>query len=205
MMILHDAHPMLAWGPLHWVDAHVLGIAFWAGLCSTALLWWAFRVDDRRALAASIAAAALAALAVGAAWLTTTPAEHGEERIATLVQAAVAGDGDAMRGCFAPDATWHLGTEDAPPGDAQRIHRAIERITAAQRVQSNIVTLLGGTTLDDDSAFVELACLTETAQSTGLVATRWEFEVRRQPDGGWRIARIIWVRLMGETPNPGIL
>lgn len=195
----------LAWSPLHWVDANLWWIAFWLGLLSTALLWFGWQRDNLRIMGAAAAGFAAIALSIATAVLTTTPAEHGEETIAAFVAAAVNGDAHGMQRAFAPDAVWHLASTDSPPGDVERIQRAIDRIANTQRVQSNIITQLHGSTLDDDRAFVELACLTETAQSTGLVATRWEFEVRRDADGQWRITRIVWVRLMGQPPSAGIL
>lgn len=202
---LSPFNSFLAWSPFHWVDGNIWWIAFWLGLLSTALLWFGWQRENLRILCAAAAGFMAIALAIVTATLTTTPAEHGEEAIAAFVAAAVDGDANGMRGAFASDAVWHLSSAQTLPGDLERIHRAIDRIANTQRVQSNIITQLKGTTLDDDRAFVELACLTETARSTGLVATRWEFEVRRDAHGAWRITRIVWVRLMGEPPSAGIL
>ncbi len=199
------ASTTLAIAPLQWVDAHVWSILFWLCFGSTVVGWWAWHRENGRGLIIAGAGFLCAAAALVASWLTVTPAEHGERAIEQFVASAVDGDSPGMLACLAPDVTWHRGTPESSSEPAARVTRALDRIATTERITSNTVTMLDSETVDGDHAHVSLACLTETQRSMGLVATRWEFDVARAPDGRWLIQRIVWARLMGQEPGPGHL
>ncbi len=195
----------LALGTLDWVDAHVWSILFWLCLASTVVAWWGWQRDQGRWIIVGASGFLGAAMALVASWMTVTPAEHGERVVLRLVASAVDGNASAMMDGLAPDVTWHRGTTESHAEPQARVVRAIERIATTDRISSNTVTMLDGESIDADTAHVSLACLTQTQRSMGLVATRWEFDVTRSPDGRWLIHRIVWARLMGQEPGPGHL
>lgn len=177
----------------------------WIGLATTAVAWLTWHTADRRWLAATGVGVLLLAASGATAYLTVTPAEHGELVVRWLVDAAVAADAAAMKSTIAPAATWHRGSADAPAEDAARIDRAFDRVCSSERISSNTVTVLDGRTTSETTATVDLACFTSTRNSQGLMSSRWEFQVARAPDGSWLITQIVWVRFLGEVPGRGLL
>ena len=59
--------------------------------------------------------------------------------------------------------------------------------------------------VDGDRGIAMLGCLTEVASGYGPIPTLWWIEVRRMPDGGWRIDRLAWLRLLNQVPDRGAL
>ena len=86
-----------------------------------------------------------------------------------------------------------------------RIDTAFDSFANRHRIESNDITSLQATTTSEDSAIVDLSCLTRTASSYGTVPTRWSFEVALQNDGTWRIVRIVWRTVGNEKPSLSLL
>lgn len=154
--------------------------------------WWGVRVDSGKVQWAALSCFAGTVAVIAVAWSTVSPAEHAERTVSALVDAAVAGNPDRMLSLLTTEATLSHRNDASAPEGRSVIARRIEAITS-DRIESNTVTLLQGTTITSSEATVELACLTTTSRSIGLIATRWNMELSKQPDGRWLITRIVWV------------
>ncbi len=142
---------------------------------------------------------------IAIAWFSTTPADHAITVVEKLVAAAVAGNPAGAKACFSIHATIHMGTAEQPGEDRSRIDIAFDSFATRHRIESNSITSLTAATTSDDSATADLSCRTQTASSYGAVATRWQFEVTREPDGVWRIVGITWRAVGNMKPSLSLL
>lgn len=172
---------------------------------AAALAWWGSRNDRVRPILAAIGLVLASAAILALAAFRTSPGEHAAEAVRALVDAAERADLDALRARFAPDATMHYGSPQAPGDDLDAIMRAAESLRGRRRIESNAITELAFATLADDRGAVTLGCRTEVASGYGPIPTRWWIEVRRMPDGRWLIDRLAWLRLLGQAPDRGAL
>ena len=175
------------------------------GGCLLALAVIVWVVGARRGSLAVVAVApacvvVVLALAI-AAWLVELPSDHALRTVRALVAAAEQANIPALRSTLANDATIHMGSFDGHGSDRARIDRAFESFRGRHKIEDNSVWSIEGRTLASDRAMVDLTCRTRTASSLGTVPTQWTFEVVRDPDGNWRIARIAWRAVAGQTPS----
>jgi hypothetical protein len=134
--------------------------------------------------------------------LVTTPGEHADALVRTLVAAAEAGNLGAMRGCFDRDGSIHYGSTESPGMDFTEIDRGLASLRGRHRIASNRITTLDART-DAGEGIVDLSCSTETASMGGMgaVPTDWIIHVRRLPDGTWAIHRLVWTRVFRDRPR----
>jgi hypothetical protein len=180
-------------------------LAFPMMVLAAGLAWWGTRTERARPILAGVALLLGAAGVLAIAAFVTSPGEQAAIRVRALVAAAEGADLDAVRACFAPDASMHYGSPQSPGDDLARLMRAAEGLRGRNRIESNSVTELQLATAADDRGIVLLGCRTSTASSYGAVPTRWWIEVRRQPDGQWLIERLAWLSAMGQPPQRGML
>lgn len=157
--------------------------------------------DDRRLLLGALGCAVAGAAVFLVSWLVTTPAEHARRVTSEIVAAAEAGNLNAMRALFAPDASIHPGSLSTPGLERAEIDRGIDALGDRHRIESNTVTALRAGTVDADTAVAELGCLTTTASSYGTVPSTWLFRVERGADGRWRVRRLACVAIAGRAPS----
>jgi hypothetical protein len=112
---------------------------------------------------------------------------------------------DALRACFAPDASMHYGSPESPGDDLNRLMAAAEGLRGRNRIESNTITELGIATTEEGQGLVLLGCRTATVSSYGAVPTRWWIAVKEQADGRWLIERLAWIRLLNQVPARGTL
>lgn len=152
-------------------------------------------------VAGALAIAGAAVLVAGR--LVVTAGEHARALTRSLLDAVVAGDVAAASAHFAGDATLSFGTPDNPGLARAEIEARLKWIEGRYRVASNQITALAAYTESSDRATVHLACSTTTEEAFGPIPSQWVLEVRRQPDGSWRITRVTWISLAGQRVTPG--
>lgn len=172
---------------------------------AAALAWWGARNDRARPILAGAALLLVAAGALAIAHWRTSPGERAAAAARDLVAAAEAADMDRIRACFAPDASLHYGSPQNPGEDLDRLMAAAEALRGRRRIESNDITRLDIATVDGDRGIAMLGCRTEVASGYGPIPTLWWIEVRRMPDGGWKIDRLAWLRLLNQVPDRGAL
>lgn len=176
-----------------------LGLFSLAVTLILALIWYQ-QGNGRIAIASGVALIITGAIFLLEA-VVVTPAEHATVLIRSVVDSAEAGEPDAILETIAPNASLHLESLQQPGRPFSDLEGSIRSLERANRISDNWVTGLRGWTLDSNRAIVHLACLTTTESSYGSVPNTWVFEVRRSPDGAWRIQRIVFESLMGRTPD----
>jgi len=145
-----------------------------------------------------------AAVFIVAAFVETS-GERARTVTRALVDAVVDGDPVAAMATFAPDATFHVGSQTNPGQSYEMIRSAVSWFTGRFEVSGNRVTRLRGYTETPDAATVHLVCWTETAGMGGGV-TQWVVRVERVADPGtpgghsFRITRLTLLTLNGQAP-----
>lgn len=92
----------------------------------------------------------------------TTPGEHAEALVRTLVAAAETANLGGMRGCFDRDGSIHYGSSESPGMDFAEIDRGLASLRGKHRIASNRITTLDART-ESGVGVVDLSCSTETA------------------------------------------
>ena len=180
-------------------------LAFPLLVVAAVLAWWGARNDRVKPILWAVGLLLAAAGTLALAAMRTSPGEHAAETVRTLVAAAEAGDMDALRACFAPDASMHYGSPESPGDDLNRLMSAAEGLRGRNRIESNTITELGIATTEEGQGLVLLGCRTTTASSYGAVPTLWWIAVKEQADGRWLIERLAWIRLLNQVPARGTL
>jgi len=167
-----------------------------------ALGWHALRegLPRRVAVAAGllVAAAGVQLLSVS----VTTPAEHAAAAVRSFVSAVGDTDVIAVDELLAEDATVHSGREQnlgLPRGVVLSGVRSLQ----GRGLESVAIGSLEAWPDGDGGAVVHL---TASARSPnwGATGSRWVLRVAPDPvDEQWRLTRLTWIDLMGQTP-PGI-
>ncbi|MEE2681032.1 MAG: hypothetical protein VX641_01545 [Planctomycetota bacterium] len=134
-------------------------------------------------------------------FLITTPAEHGESVVRSMVLSAEAGEPDQLLEHLSDRASLHMGDIRKPGRPFADLERSLRTLERANRITDNWVTRLEGVSVSKDQAEVSLACITTTTSSYGSVPTTWIFELREQPDGRWLVTRVVFESIMGEAPK----
>ena len=189
-----------------WLDNHLFSGAWptaivLAGLAlGVALL--AVQVGMARLLLLAAALLLAAVAAPIADRMVTTPGEHAEALVRTLVAAAETANLGGMRGCFDRDGSIHYGSAESPGMDFAEIDRGLASLRGKHRIAANRVTSLTSRTVAGEG-IVELSCSTETASMGGMgaVPTDWIIGARRLPDGTWAIHRLVWTRVFRDRPR----
>jgi len=190
---------------LSWIAEHPAWILLICLAAAAATAWIGLRQGSGRLLFGALAPLLVGIIVSAIGWSVVTPGEHAQESVERLVAAVVKGDIAAAKACFSERASIHVGRLNSPGEGRERINRAFDSFAGRHRIESNVLISIDARTLDADSAEVEIACRTVTAASGGAVPTRWHFEVRREPDGVWKIRRITWLRLGSEIPSLSLL
>lgn len=159
------------------------------------------RSGEVRTLVAALVAFALLSGVLLLDYLITTPAEHGETVVRSMVRSAEAGEPDELIEQLSKNASLHMGDVRKPGRSFADLERSLRTLERANRITDNWVTRLEGMTVAADRAEVSLACITTTSSSYGSVPTTWVFELRRQPDGRWLVTRVVFESIMGEAPK----
>lgn len=180
-------------------------LAFPLVVAAAALAWWGARNERARPILAGAGLLLAAAATLGAAHWWTSPGERAAIVARELVAAAEAADMERIRGCFAPDASLHYGSPRNPGDDLERLMAAAESLRGRRRIERNDITQLDVATVDADRGIAMLGCRTEVKSGYGPVPTLWWIEVRRMPDGGWKIDRLAWLRLLNQVPDRGAM
>jgi len=180
-------------------------LAFPLLVVAAVLAWWGARNDRVKPILWAVCLLLAAAGTLALAAMRTSPGEHAAETVRALVAAAEAGDMDALRACFAPDASMHYGSPESPGDDLNRLMAAAEGLRGRNRIESNTITELGIATTEEGQGLVLLGCRTTTVSSYGAVPTRWWISVKEQADGRWLIERLAWIRLLNQVPARGTL
>lgn len=182
-----------------WVSTALLvilgGVVLWRGL-----------VEERSRL--EIAGAIALVIAAGVAltgWLVTTAGEHATVVTREFVDLAVAGDAVMASRLLTGTATLNVGRPENPGMDESAIIAMLDQLTSNYAIERNSITSLRGYSADAGTGVAHLACWTETVNSYGQVPSQWVLQVRRQPDGSWKIARITCVTIAGRIPDRGVL
>ncbi len=180
----------------HWPTVVVLG------LVSAAIVWTAFGRDDRRLLLAGVATAVVALAIAVIGGLVTTDRERAMAATEAFVARAVDGDIDEMIAWLHPDATLHAGRIESPGHSRESLVRALEQLDGRHRITDNTITLLDAADDGSGAIWVELACLTNTSSSSGIVPSRWIFEWSPAESGRpWEIRSLTAVSVAGRTPD----
>jgi hypothetical protein len=180
-------------------------LAFPLVVIAAALAWWGARNERATPILAGAGVLLAAAATLGVAHVWTSPGERAAAAARELVSAAEAADLERIRACFAPDASLHYGSPRNPGDDLDRLMSAAESLRGRRRIESNLVTQLDVATIDGDRGIALLGCRTEVKSGFGPIPTLWWIEVRRMPDGHWKIDRLAWLRLLNQAPDRGAL
>jgi hypothetical protein len=186
-----------------WILEHPVPLAVVLVALGAFALWRAASDRNRRVLFAGVGLIAAAGVVLAAGSFVTTPGEHAERTTRALVDRAVAGDVDGAMQTFTADAVLNYGSREAPSVSVRDIRAALESLRGRNRIESNRITDLDFSTLDDATGEVELSCSTSVVGSDGAIPTRWILRVRRDGDA-WRIDRLTFRSLLGRPPTPGI-
>ncbi len=192
-----------------WLFENPVPIAVLMAVIAAILAWRSRAGGGRRELAAAGVCALLGLAAIGAARLVTTPGEHARTVVEDLVALAEEAEVQRAAALFAPNAVLNYGRRENSGVSIDAIRTALNSLAASNRIESNRITRLRFTTVDDRTGEVELSCSTSTARSLTAVPTDWIIRVRRiGPDadaaGAWRIDRITFERVFGQAPTPRI-
>jgi hypothetical protein len=189
-----------------WFDNHLFAgswtLAIVLGGLAVAVAALAIQSGMARLLAVA-AVLVLGAIAVPIAdRMVTTPGEHAETVVRSLVAAAEAANLGGMRACFDREASIHYGSAEAPGLDFAEIDRGLATLRGKHRIAGNRITSLDASTRDG-TGVVELSCSTETASMGGMgaVPTEWLITVHRLPDGTWAISTLTWLRVFRDRPR----
>lgn len=177
--------------PLIGVLALVAGVLAWRGVGT----------GERRPflLAGAVASVGLAVLLI--AYLVTTPAERAAAVVRAFVAEAEAGRTDRMLDLLTPQATFHYGRPENPGLPMDEIRSMLRTLEGRYRIEANSITQLDATTDSDRAATVLLSNRTSVAAGYNHVPNSWWLRVARQEDGDWRIERIAFLRVAGQTPG----
>jgi len=186
-----------------WILEHPVPLAVVLMALGAFALWRAASDRNRRVLFAGVGLIAAAGVVLAAGSFVTTPGEHAERTTRALVHRAVAGDVDGAMQTFTADAVLNYGSREAPSVSVRDIRAALESLRGRNRIESNRITDLDFSTLDDATGEVELSCSTSVVGSDGAIPTRWILRVRRDGDA-WLIDRLTFRSLLGRPPTPGI-
>jgi len=183
------------WWPLAALLAIIGGVVLWRGL-----------VEERSRLEiAGAAALLLGAIVAVTGWLVTTAGEHAKVVTRQFVDLAVEGDAVMASRLLTGTATLNVGRPENPGMDESAIIAMLDQLGSTYAIERNSITSLRGYSADTDTGVVHLACWTETVNSYGQVPSQWVLQVRRQPEGTWKIARITCVSIAGRIPDRGVL
>ncbi|MFM7259843.1 MAG: hypothetical protein ACKO3W_04490 [bacterium] len=186
-----------------WILEHPVPLAVVLAALGVFAIWRAATDRSRRVLFAGVGLVAAAGATLAAGSLVLTPGEHAKETTRTLVDRAVAGDIDGAMQLFTANAVLNYGAREAPSVSISDIRVALESLRGSNRIESNRITDLDFSTLDERTGEVELSCSTAVARADGAIPTRWIVRVRRDGDA-WRIDRLTFRSLLGRPPTPGI-
>lgn len=153
-------------------------------------------------------AAVVIALGVGvmlAGMLVTTAGEHAERVTRDLVVAVEGNDLTGADRLLADDMTYGATSlSNLPVGGKDDIMKALSEFTARVTLEKNRVTSMEIATVDGQTGHARLSLWTEGSGGNGQVPligrSSWILVVERGEDGTWRVQRIIWVDLNGQTP-----
>ena len=174
------------------------------GLLAAVLVWISLDREDRRLLIAGAVSVVLAVSIGVIGTLVQTDRERALAATTAFVDDAVDGRVDDLLAWLHPDATLHVGRIESPGFPRESLDRALEQLDGPHRVQDNTITLLDAADDGSGSIWVELACLTSTSSSYGMVPSRWIFEWTPPPsDGPWEVRSITAVSVAGRTPGGG--
>ena len=190
-------------GMTSWLFENPIPVAVLFGAVAAFLAWRALTGGARRELAAAGICAVLGLGAILVGRMVVTPGEEARGVAEELVRLAEEAETTRAAGLFAPNAVLNYGRRENPGVAIEAIRSALASLANSNRIESNRITRLVCRTLDDRTGEVELSCSTETARSPGAVPTSWVIRVRRTGDA-WRIDRITFESVFGQTPTPRV-
>ena len=189
-----------------WFDNHLFAGAWPTAIVLAGLAAGVTALAVQSGMARLLIVAALLLLGAIAAPIAdrhiTTPGEHAEAVVRTLVSAAETANLGGMRGCFDRDGSIQYGSAESPGMDFAEIDRGLASLRGKHRIASNRITTLDART-EAGMGVVDLSCSTETASMGGMgaVPTDWIITVRQLPDGTWAIHRLVWTRVFRDRPR----
>jgi hypothetical protein len=186
-----------------WLFENPWPLALLLGAFAVLALWRALTGGGRRDWIAAGLAAMLSLLALLVGRTVVTPGEHARAIVEQFIDQAVALDLDGAFAHFAPDAVFNYGTREAPSEQVGALRSALETLKNRNRIESNRVTRISATTIDDRTGEVEFSCSTVVARADSAVPSRWIARVRRIGDT-WRIDRLTFVSLFAQPAVPRV-
>jgi hypothetical protein len=163
---------------------------------------------SRSQLRGGAVAAAVAVVVLVVAALVTTPSEHAAATVRSFVAKAEAADVDGMIAMLAPTASLSYGRPENPGFGREDLVAALRTLEGRYRIEGNAITQLdaNGTDATGNNQAAAVVLLTNRTAVAGFgdVPNSWWIKVARQPDGGWQIERLAFLRVAAQTPTPGI-
>lgn len=176
-------------------------VACLLGIIGLVLLLLAIRRDQGHLFISGLATIGLGLVVMALATLVTTSREHGIRIADQLIDAAELGDVPGATALFDPGMEFLVTESDARPSSIATITSSLESLAGRNRIESNFVTRMEATSPEKGLAIVEFDCLTRTAEYPMNTATSWLLHAGHQPDGTWRITRLVFVEIDGKRPN----
>jgi hypothetical protein len=174
--------------PLSLILLVVAIVAGWTGLREG--------MPRRVSLAGVLGALAAAILLIG--FLVETSGERAKSLVRDFVEAVVRKDLVVASGHIADAAVLSAVSPDNPGLDADAILEGLCNFTTRYTIESNDITMLRGFTEDSETATVHLGCYTIVDFPT---ISKWVLQVRKHPDGEWKITRITCISINDRTPS----
>jgi ketosteroid isomerase-like protein len=169
------------------------------------MAWTGMRDGFLRRTQTAVGLALLGLIVILAGLLVTTAGERAKAVTRSLVEAAVAGDTIGAVSHFADDAVLTVGSPRNPGFELDFIRDQLIRLRERYQIDSNSITMLKGFTESSDLGTVHLACYTTVNGFPYATPSRWVVQVRRQPDGEWKVERLTCVSIGDKTPPIGQL
>lgn len=164
--------------------------------------WLALREGRLDRLRLAAVPLVLGVVTAAAGMLVVTPAEHAGVVIRDLVDDVVAGDVTGTMRHFSEDASLQFGTTRNPARDVEGILAVLDRFVGSVTIESNRITRLRAYTTSGETATVHLGNWTET-ERFGPARSQCVVDVKKTPDGAWKVDRVTVVSVNGQGPPSG--
>lgn len=174
-----------------------------AGLIVAGLLVAVVLVRRGQAGRAVLADSALTIAAVAVvltAYLVTTDHERIERGSAVLVAAAAAGDAAGAGALLATDARLYAEGDAALSLDRRQILGVVAGLGRAAGIEGHRITRATASVDGPNAGRSRVVVRVDIAQG-GLTFSAWELGWRKDPDGVWRVTRLVALSINGRRPG----
>jgi hypothetical protein len=167
-------------------------------LIAVVLAWYGLSEGVRSRVRVASIFAGLGAIVLVLGALVSTPGEHGERVIRSLVDAVVNEDLVGGMAMLSDDATMNAGTPHSPGLGFAAIRDRFAALAERYTIESNLIMSIDGVSLPDQQAEVRITCRTNVEGFP--VISNWTALVKKQSGSGeWRVARLTCLSINGET------